>query len=202
MRPALITLIVAASVVDAGALTALKRDAEVLALDLPVARPIGLWYDHVATPGVVEGARPEMASAEARLRLVEVELAKTRLPAPFDGRVLRIHAEPGELVLTAPQAILPHADMSRRRVREFVEELDAARVRRGQRAKVSTGGLPGEEFSGEVGEVAPRMGRRSLPSVAPGACKDLDFREIMIDLDAGEELPLNPRVQVAEKETR
>jgi hypothetical protein len=40
------------------------------------------------------------------------------------------------------------------------------------------------------------MGRRAILSDAPGGYKDLYFREIMVDLDAGEELPLNLRVQV------
>jgi HlyD family secretion protein len=148
--------------------------------------------DEVAT------ASARVDSARARLRLAEAELAKTRLLAPFDGRVLRIFAEPGELagpVLTTPQPILILADLSRRRVRAFVEELDAARVREGQRATVTADGLPGREFPGRVSEVAGRMGKRALQSDAPGEYKDLYFREIVIDLDTYEELPLNLRVR-------
>jgi multidrug resistance efflux pump len=123
-------------------------------------------------------------------------LAKTRLLAPSDGRVLQVYAEPGELAgPAAAQPVLLLADASSRRVRAFVEELDAARVGVGQPAVVTADGLPGKEFPGKVALVAPRMGRRDLQSDAPGEYKDLYFREVVIDLDAGTELPLNLRVQ-------
>ncbi len=144
----------------------------------------------------VAEAEGRVAAAEAKLRLAEAELAKTRLFAPFDGRVLQVYAEPGELAGPgAAQPVLLLADASRRRVRAFVEELDAARVRVGQPAVVIADGLPGQEFRGKVGMVAPRMGKRDLLSDAPGEYKDLYFREVLIDLDAGTELPLNLRVQ-------
>jgi multidrug efflux pump subunit AcrA (membrane-fusion protein) len=144
----------------------------------------------------VAEAEGRVAAAEAKLRLAEAELAKTRLLAPFDGRVLQVHAEPGELAGPgAAPPVLLLADASRRRVRAFVEELDTARVRVGQPAVAIADGLPGQEFRGKVGMVAPRMGKRDLLSDAPGEYKDLYFREVVIDLDAGTELPLNLRVQ-------
>jgi HlyD family secretion protein len=81
-------------------------------------------------------------------------------------------------------------------VRTFVEELDATRVEIGQRARVTADGLPGREFEGTVAVVMPRMGQRGPRSDAPGEFKDLYFRETLIDLDAGDELPINLRVQV------
>jgi HlyD family secretion protein len=144
----------------------------------------------------VAAADGRVAAAEARQRLAEAELAKTRLQAPFDGRILRIYAEPGELAGPATdQPVLLFADTSRRRVRAFVEELDSARVCVGQPAMVTADGLPGQEFHGKVALVASRMGKRVLQSDAPGEYKDLYFREIVIDLDTGTELALNLRVQ-------
>jgi HlyD family secretion protein len=141
-------------------------------------------------------AQGRVAAAEAKLRLAQAELAKTRLLAPFDGRILRIYAEPGELAgLTTASPVLLFADASRRRVRAFVEELDSARVSVGQLAVVTADGFPGREFRGKVALVASRMGKRVLESDAPGEYKDLYFREVMIDLDAGIELALNMRVQ-------
>lgn len=145
----------------------------------------------------VAAAEGRVAAAEARQRLAEAELAKTRLVAPFDGRILRIYAEPGELAGPATdQPVLLFADTSRRRVRTFVEELDSARVCVGQPAVATADGLPHQEFRGTVASVAPRMGKRVLLSDAPGEYKDLYFREVMIDLDTGTELALNLRVQV------
>jgi len=132
--------------------------------------------------------------------LAEAELAKTRLLAPSDGRILQIFAEPGEQAgpdrLTTPQPVFLLADLAKRRVRAFVEELDAARIEVGQRANVTADGLPGREFEGTVTLVMPRMGRRGPQSDAPGEYKDLYFREALIDLDAGDELPINLRVEV------
>jgi hypothetical protein len=41
-----------------------------------------------------------------------------------------------------------------------------------------------------------RMGKRAPQSDAPSEMKDIYYREVLIDLDAGEELPANLRVQV------
>jgi energy-coupling factor transporter ATP-binding protein EcfA2 len=79
--------------------------------------------------------------------------------------------------------------------RGSAEELDSARVRVGQSAVVTADGLPGHEFRGKVSLAAPRMGKRVLRSDAPGEYKDLYFREVMSDLDAGTEQALNLRVR-------
>jgi len=153
--------------------------------------------DARARPEDVAAAEARLAAAEARLELARVELAKTRLLAPVDGRVLQVYAEPGE---TAGQAtarpVLLMANLSKRRVRAFVEELDVCRVRVGQSAAVTADGLPGKEFAGKVAELLPRMGKRVPQSDASGEYKDLYYREALIDLDAADELPTNLRVQV------
>jgi multidrug resistance efflux pump len=164
------------------------------------------WDQAVAEHALVEAsARPDeiaieegnVAAAEARLRLSEAELAQTRLLAPSDGRILKVFAEPGEEAgPSTSQPVLLLADLSKRRVRAFVEELDAARVEVGQRAQVTADGLPGQIFDGTVALVLPRMGQRGPTSDAPGEYKDLYYREALIDLDAGDELPIDFRVQV------
>jgi multidrug resistance efflux pump len=150
-----------------------------------------------ARPDDVAIEEGNVAAAEAQLRLTEAELAKTRILAPCDGRILQIFSDPGEQASPAmAQPILLLADLSKRRVRAFVEELDATRVEVGQRAKVTADGLPGREFEGTVALVMPRMGERGPRSDNPGEYKDVYFREALIDLDAGDELPINLRVQV------
>ena len=144
----------------------------------------------------VAAAEGRIAVAEARLRLVKASQAKTRLLAPSGGRVLRIYAEPGEIAgPNSAQPVLLLADLSRRRVRAFVEELDAPRVRVGQRTVVTADGLPSREFLGRVGVTLPRMGQRGLQTDAASEYRDIYFREVLIDLDAGDELPLNLRVE-------
>jgi multidrug resistance efflux pump len=144
----------------------------------------------------VAEATGHVAAAEAQLKLAEAELSKTRMVAPTDGTILRVYAEPGEVAGPATeQPVLLMADLSRLRVRAFVEELDATRVRPGQSAVITADGLPGREFVGKVSQVAPRMGRRAPQTDDPGEYKDLYFLEVLVDPDDAHELPLNLRVQ-------
>jgi multidrug resistance efflux pump len=144
----------------------------------------------------IAAARAEVNVAEAKLRVAEAGLAKTRLVAPSAGRVLQVFVEPGEVISpTMPQPVLILADLSHHRVRAFVEELDVDRVHVGQSATVTVDGLPGRTFTGTVAVVVPRMGKRAPQSDAPNELKDLYYREVLIDLDAGDELPTNLRVQ-------
>ena len=145
----------------------------------------------------IAAARAEVQVAEAKLHVAEADLAKTRIVAPAAGRVLQVFVEPGEVISpTMPQPVLILADLTRHRVRGFVEELDVDRVHVGQSAAVTADGLPGKTFAGTVAVVVPRMGKRAPQSNAPNELKDLYYREVLIDLDAGEELPTNLRVQV------
>ena len=143
----------------------------------------------------------KVAEAAARRRLARAELAKTQVRAPVAGRVLQIHKEAGSPVGPlgrggTGEPVLRLADVSQRRVRAFVEELDAGRVRVGQSAVATADGFPGQEYVGRVVELARRMGKDAPESDAPGEYKDIYYREVVIELDGGHELPLNLRVQV------
>ncbi|MFL5245600.1 MAG: HlyD family secretion protein [Gemmataceae bacterium] len=145
----------------------------------------------------VNAAKGRVESAQAKLRLAESELAKTRLVAPCNGTVLQVYAEPGEMAgPTSVQPVLIMADLSKRRIRAFVEELDASRVKTGQRVTIDADALPGRELTGVVAITVPRMGKRSLQSDAPGEYKDLYYRETLIDVDGQDDLPPNLRVRV------
>jgi multidrug resistance efflux pump len=141
-------------------------------------------------------ARGRVAAARARLRLAQAELARTRLVAPSGGRVLQVYAEVGELAGPASaRPVLLMADLSEYRVRAFVEELGAGRVKAGQPVVVTAEGLPGKEFRGTVVLALSRMGRRAPQSDAPNEYKDLYYREVVISLYMSDGLTLNQRVQ-------
>jgi multidrug resistance efflux pump len=142
----------------------------------------------------VAAAEGRVAVAEAQVRLAQAELAKTRLAAPTAGQILSVHAEPGELAMPN-KPILLMADLSKRRVRAFIEELDAPRLKVGQPATVTLDGLPGVEFSGTVAVVMPRMGKRALHTGTPREYKDVFIREVLIDLPLNGDLTPNARVK-------
>lgn len=145
----------------------------------------------------VRKAEGTVKKAQAQLRKAKADLAKTQLRAPFGCRILRVFPEPGELVSPASsQPVLLLADLSKHRVRAFVEELDVFKVQPGQRVFVTADGLPDKEFTGKVSVVMSRMGVRTLQSESPGEYKDVHAREVMIDLDNVADLPLNLRVRV------
>jgi multidrug resistance efflux pump len=154
---------------------------------------------------IAEGARSEdvriaerkVEAAEAKLQAAEADLAKTRLVAPADGKVQRLWGHVGELASpTSDNPVLIFDDLSKRRVRAWVEELDVARVAVGQAATVTADGLRDKVFTGKVVEVLDRMSKGGPESDAANELKDLHYREALIDLDAGENLPTNLRVQV------
>jgi multidrug resistance efflux pump len=111
--------------------------------------------------------------------------------------VLRVYGQPGALVsATSKDPVMIMADLSKRRVRASVEELDVARVEVGQPATVTADGLPGRVLTGKVAVVVGRMGKGGPESDSPAEMKDMYFREVLIDLDGGDDLPTNLRVQV------
>ena len=167
-----------------------QADWDMAKADLALAREGSRAEDVAAARGRVE-------VAEAKLHAADAELAKTRLTALAAGRVLQVFAEPGEMASpTSAQPVLILADLSHRRVRAFVEELDVDRVEVGCRATVTADGIPGKTFTGQVALVLPRMGKRAPQSDAPNEMKDMYYREVLIDLDGAQELPTNLRVQV------
>lgn len=146
----------------------------------------------------IAAAEGRVAAAEAKWNHAETDLAKTRLLARSSGRILRVHAELGELATpSSVKPLLTMADLSRLRVRAFIEELDAGQVRSGQPASVTADGYPGQEFLGTVALVIPRMGKRAPQTDEANEYKDMYFREVLIDLaPCSVDLPVNLRVQV------
>jgi len=140
----------------------------------------------------------KVAEAKARLGLARAELAKTQVRASVGGQVLQVHQALGTLVEPRKQGdpVLRLADVSRRRVRGWVEELDVARVAVGQPAVVTADGYAGRKYPGRVIELAGRMGQDAPRSNRPGEREDVYFREVVIELDGARELPLNLRVDV------
>ncbi len=113
---------------------------------------------------VAEAAcRAAEATAEragAAVTLAATELAKGVLRAPFDGIVAEISIEVGEWTTPSPPAlpvppVIDVLDPSSIYISAPMDEVDSARIRAGQRARVTVDSHRDEVFPGRVSRVAP-----------------------------------------------
>lgn len=128
-------------------------------------------------------ARARIRAGEAELELAKINLDRCTLRAPSPAQILDLSAEVGEL--TGPTSTRPPitlADTSRLRVRAFIEEYDAPRVREGMSVSVAADGLPDRELAGKVVRLSPQMIRKQFLNDQPGERLDIKTREIWIDL--------------------
>ena len=105
-------------------------------------------------------ARSEVEAAEARVVATQVELDRTRLIAPFDGTIAQITGKLGEYTTPSPPGIaMPPAidliDRSCLYVKAPMDEVDAPKIRAGQRAVVTIDAVPGRRFAARVQRIAP-----------------------------------------------
>lgn len=142
-------------------------------------------------------AEAELAVAQAELAQAEAVYAKTLIRSPIDGIVLKRLLREGETVVSlSPIPLARIGDMRRLFVRADIDELDIARVRLGQRARISSDALPGQHYAGEVVRVSRRMGKRNAPSDNPAEKVDTHVLEALIALDGVPPLPVGLRVDV------
>ena len=95
----------------------------------------------------------DIANAEARIDAAQATLNLARLTAPFDATVTEVRIKPGDQV--APGTIAFRLDdLSHLLMDVMVSEVDINRVRVGQDVNLSFDAILGEEYEGEVVEVA------------------------------------------------
>lgn len=107
-----------------------------------------------------EAAAASVDTARAALAVLENELRKTVLTAPFDGVVAEVSIEVGEWTTPSPPAlpVPPVIDLLDSRATYIsapMDEVDSARIRPDQPARVTIDSHPGESFAGTVTRVAP-----------------------------------------------
>lgn len=107
-----------------------------------------------------EAAAAAVETARAAVGVIENELRKTVLTAPFSGVVAELSIEIGEWTTPSPPAlpVPPVIDLIDPRatfVSAPMDEVDSARIRPGQPARVTVDSHPGESFAGTVVRVAP-----------------------------------------------
>jgi HlyD family secretion protein len=110
-------------------------------------------------PKAVEVAQAKVVSAQANLEEARAALAAATMVAPFDGTVISVGAEKGDLV-SSGTIVVTLADLSNLRVLAFVDETDISKVEIGQQVEATFDAFPGLSFLGQVLEV-PLQGKLS-----------------------------------------
>lgn len=121
--------------------------------------------DTAATKSEAEQAACEAAQAaikinDAQIAVVNSELERTQIHAPFSGVIAEVNTELGEFVTPSPPGIptLPAIDLldlSCFYVSAPIDEVDAPPIKRGMKACVKLDAFPERRCQGEVRRVAP-----------------------------------------------
>ncbi len=143
------------------------------------------------TPQDLDNAAAALKVAEANLALAKARFAKTRIVAPFDGRIGVRQVSVGTF-LRAGQKIAEIANLDNMRVSFSVPEGYLAQLRRGAEVTVSTPAHPEQQVKGKIfaiepvvdpatrnGEVAARVpnpGQIFLPGMSANITADLSER--------------------------
>ncbi|HJO05409.1 MAG TPA: efflux RND transporter periplasmic adaptor subunit [Acidobacteriota bacterium] len=107
-----------------------------------------------------DAAAAAVASAQAAIALLESELRKTVLRAPFGGVVSELSIELGEYTTPSPPGlpippVMEIIDTTSIFISAPMDEVDSARVVAGQRVRTTVDSHPGKSFPGKVVRVAP-----------------------------------------------
>ncbi len=113
-----------------------------------------------ATAAACSGAHAAVAVSDARVRVQNANLERTRLRAPFDGVVAEINGELSEFVTPSPVGVAtpPAIDLIDNTclyVTAPIDEVDAPSVRAGMPVRIHLDAFAAENFPGSVRRVAP-----------------------------------------------
>lgn len=143
----------------------------------------------------LDAVRHQVAQAQARLQAAEANLRKTQLVAPIDGVVVWKFRQPGETVgVLPPERVLTVADIAQLRVRADVDEADFAKLRPGQKVKVTADAYGNQSFSGRVERVSHAAGEKRFSTGEARERRDVKIVETLIAFDQPPPLKLGLRV--------
>ena len=118
--------------------------------------------------------------ARAHLNRVLVEVQRSYIRAPVDGRVIDITVRPGELI--GETGILELAQISQMYAIAEVYETDIRHVKKGQRATINSPALDAE-LAGSVKSIRQKVQKQDEIGTDPAARKDARIVEVVIALD-------------------
>jgi HlyD family secretion protein len=132
-------------------------------------------------PEDVEVAQAKVVTAQADLEEAQAALEAATMVAPFDGTIIDVGAEVGDLV-SSSIVMVTLADLSHLEVEALVDETDISQVEIGQEAEITFDALAGKKFSGKVLSV-PLQGTLS---------QNIVTYEVPVSLEGTEGVTLKP----------
>ncbi|HEY6640883.1 HlyD family efflux transporter periplasmic adaptor subunit [Povalibacter sp.] len=146
-------------------------------------------------PADVAVAEAELSAAKADVDAARAKLANQYVRAPSTGRILRIHAYPGQAI--AAEGLLSFGQTDEMFVDAEVMEQDIARARIGQTARV-TGDSLEIPVTGTVERIGFLVGAREVFEIDPTAFADSRIVHVLIRVSgpAAIERFINARVTV------
>lgn len=133
-------------------------------------------------PEDVSVARAELAKAKAGVGKAQAELENTLVRAPIPGRILKIHARPGEKI--DDSGLVEIGDTEDMHAVAEVYERDIPRVKLGQNASVWLQSLK-QELRGQVIHIGWKVGRKVVLDNDP--VKDTDARVVEVRIRLNKE---------------
>jgi len=118
------------------------------------ARVERLQADRVATTENLQDARTALEVAASTLRIAEFNRRYAVIEAPADGRILRRHAEPDELVTPGQKVLDFGADQEGWIFRAAVAERDVRRLAPGDAAELRFRGPPDVTLAAQITQIA------------------------------------------------
>jgi HlyD family secretion protein len=128
----------------------------------------------------VKLAEAELQAALANVEKAKVDIEPSIVRAPMAGRVLRIHAFPGEDA--GPRGVLDLARTDRMFAIAEVVESDVHRVRVGQKATVTSEALA-QPMHGQVESIGTQVTGQDVSPTDPRSFSDAKIVEVKIRLD-------------------
>jgi HlyD family secretion protein len=120
--------------------------------DLAKAKETQAEVEAGPDPKEIELAQAKVVTAQTALEEAQAALEAATMAAPFDGTVISVGAEVGDLV-SSSDVIVALTDLSNLRVLTTIDETDIGLVEIGQQAQITFDAFPGHRFSGQVLEV-------------------------------------------------
>jgi HlyD family secretion protein len=117
----------------------------------------------------VEKVKAQENQARAALEAAQALLRDSNIRAPRDGVVYSLPVREG-LYVNSGDLLIQEADLSRVRVRMFVDEPDIGRLAPGQRIEITWDGLPGRIWPGTVTSVPAEVRPRGSRNVGELTC--------------------------------